>query len=140
MSQHHQERGLSKLGLDLNHELRGSRPCVVRKWRFGRPVPSVETTFTRPIPVGDGTTDWTKWRVDTSLLSLRHTNQAVWTAVWFVFTTHGPDARQPVEYWFKTGLGKPAIRKYANDPNTQKYPRILSPPGAKRWDIFRALL
>jgi hypothetical protein len=32
-----------------------SGPCVVNKWRFGRPVPSVETTFTRPIPVGDGT-------------------------------------------------------------------------------------
>ena len=32
-----------------------SGPCVVRKWRFGRPVPSVETTFTRPNPVGDVT-------------------------------------------------------------------------------------
>ena len=28
--------------------LRDSGPCVVKKWRFGRPVPSVENTFTRP--------------------------------------------------------------------------------------------
>ena len=31
----------------------------------------------------------TKWRVDTSVLSLRHTNQAIWTAVWFVFNDTG---------------------------------------------------
>ena len=41
--------------------------------RFGRPVPNVETTVTRPNPVGDVT----KWRVDTSALSLRHTKQAI---------------------------------------------------------------
>jgi len=36
-------------------QLRDSGPCVVRKRRFGRPIPSVETTFTRPNPVGDVT-------------------------------------------------------------------------------------
>ena len=36
-------------------QLRDSGPCVVRKWRFGRPVPNVETTFTRPNPGGDVT-------------------------------------------------------------------------------------
>jgi len=66
--------------LATSRDLRDSGPCVVRKWRLGRPVPSVETAITRPNPVGDGT----KWRVDTSLLSLRHTNQALWTVVWFV--------------------------------------------------------
>ena len=40
---------------ELAGVLRDSGPCVVRKWRFGRPVPSVETTFTRPNPVGDVT-------------------------------------------------------------------------------------
>jgi hypothetical protein len=45
----------------------------------------VETSFTRPNPVGDGT----KWRVDTSVLSLRHTNQAIWTAVWLFFYDTG---------------------------------------------------
>jgi len=40
----------------------------------------------------------------------------------------------------KAGLGNPAIRKYANDSNTQKYPGIISPAGAKRRDLFRALL
>jgi hypothetical protein len=67
--------------------LRDSGPCVVKKWRFGRPVPSVETTFTWPNPVGDGTRTRTKWRVDTStlVLSSRHTKHAIWTAVWFVF-------------------------------------------------------
>ena len=69
--------------------LRDSGPCVVKKWRFGRPVPSVETTFTRPNPVGDVTMTMTKWRVDTSVLSLRHTKQAIWTAVWFVFHDTG---------------------------------------------------
>jgi hypothetical protein len=34
--------------------------------------------------------------------------------------------------WSVSGMGKPGIRKYANGPNTQKYPRILSPAGAKR--------
>jgi hypothetical protein len=29
-------------------------------------------------------------------------------------------------------MGKPAIRKYANGPNTQEYPRILSPLGAAK--------
>ena len=37
------------------HPLRDSGPCVVREWRFGRPVPSVGTTFARPNPVGDVT-------------------------------------------------------------------------------------
>jgi len=64
---------------------RDSGPCVVKKWRFGRPVPSAETTFTRPNPAGDGT----KWRVGTSVLSLRHTKHAIWTAVWFVFYDTG---------------------------------------------------
>jgi hypothetical protein len=59
--------------------LRDSGPCVVKKWRIGRPVPSVDTTFTRSNPVGDVT----KLRVDTSVLSLRRTKQAIWTAVWF---------------------------------------------------------
>ena len=66
-------------------ELRDSGPCVVRKWRPGRPVPSVETAITRPNPVGDGT----KWRVDTSVLSLRHTNQVDSTAVWVFFYDTG---------------------------------------------------
>jgi len=66
-------------------QLPDSGLCVVKKWRFGRPVPSVEITFTLPNPVGDGT----KWRVDTSVLSLRHTNQASLTAVWFVFYDTG---------------------------------------------------
>jgi len=52
------------LSLDQSHEglqrdasrgLRDEGPCVVEKWCFGRPVPSVETTFTRPNPFGDGT-------------------------------------------------------------------------------------
>jgi hypothetical protein len=69
----------------MKAQLRDSDPCVVKKWRSGRPVPSVETSFTRPNPVGDGT----KWRVDTIVLSLRHTNQAIWTAVWSVFYDTG---------------------------------------------------
>ena len=37
-------------------------------------------------------------------------------------------------------VGKTAgIRKYANGPNTQKYPRILSPAGAKRREDFRTV-
>ena len=65
----------------------GLRPCVVKKWRFGRPVPIVETTFTRPNPVGDVTK--CLCRVDTISLSLRHIKQAIWTAVWFVFYDTG---------------------------------------------------
>jgi len=59
----------------------GLRPLCRKRMAFWSAGPSVETTFTRPNPVGDGT----KWRVDTSVLSLRHTNQAIRTAVWFVF-------------------------------------------------------
>jgi hypothetical protein len=64
--------------------LRDAGPCVVTEWRFGRPrpVPIVETTFTRPNPVGGRT----KCRVDTSVLSLRHTKQAIWTAAWIFLT------------------------------------------------------
>jgi len=65
--------------------LRDSAPCVVKIWRFGRPVLSVEITFTRPNPVGDVT----KCCVDTSVLSLRHAKQANWAAVWFVFYDTG---------------------------------------------------
>jgi len=36
----------------------------------------------------------------------------------------------------KSWMGNPAIRKYAKGPNTQKYPILLSPPGAKRRKIF----
>ena len=84
----YQETG-NKSAVNFIDETRGylldSGPCVVNKWRFGRPVPSVETTFTRSNPVGDET----KWRVDTSVLSLCHTKQAIWTAVFF--TTQGPE-------------------------------------------------
>ena len=52
---------------------------------YGTQLPSVETTFTRPNPVRDVT----NCRGNTSVLSLRHTKQAIWTAVWFVFTTQG---------------------------------------------------
>jgi len=45
----------------------------------------VETTFTRPNPVGDGT----KWRVDTSVLSLRHIKHAGLLDCWFVFYDTG---------------------------------------------------
>jgi hypothetical protein len=39
------------------------------------------------------------------------------------------------------GMGKPAIRsKYANGQNTRKYPRILSPLGAKRRENVRTVL
>jgi hypothetical protein len=40
---------------------------------------------------------------------------------------------------FRAWMGKPGIRKYANGPNTQKYPRILSPAGAKRRENFRTV-
>jgi hypothetical protein len=70
----------------------GLRPLCRKEGRFGRPVPSVKTTFTRPNPVGDRT----KWRVDTIVLSLRHTEHAIWTAVWFVFHDTGARVR-PVD-------------------------------------------
>ena len=53
-------------------------PCVVKK---------------TPLLYGARSEIWyrkeTKWRVDTSVLSLRHTNQAIWTAVGFVFYDTG---------------------------------------------------
>jgi hypothetical protein len=67
-----------RTGIRPTFNLRDSGPCVVKR---------------SPRLYGARSEIWyrkeTKWRVDTSVLSLRHTNQAIWTAVWFVFYDTG---------------------------------------------------
>jgi len=108
----------------------------------------VETAITRPIPVGDGT----KWRVDTSVLSLRHTNQALWTVGGMVcFLRHR--GRSPVDVaptstlslkWDKSSptgwkhvlyeycvcgmVSGPALDKGASAPATSSSPSPSPPP------------
>ena len=47
----------------------GLRPLCRKTSRSGRPVPSVETTFTRPNPVGDGTRTKCRCRYQISVLA-----------------------------------------------------------------------